>query len=315
MEIIELIIDEESEDAGIEAISIVESPAIMESFVALNEQKQIKLAEVDKEKRILMGAALVPGRMIYRKTGSREYYVHFSEATVRRASELFFIKGNHMNATLEHESDLDRMTVVESWIIEDPETDKSKLYGMELPKGTWMISMKVDDDEIWEDQVKGGLVSGFSIEGFFVNKAMEVQKQQHAQELAKIEEDEAEYQLSMITAIIKQDGRYKKGQTITFQSYNDYPDSVVNNAKKALERNEKNGGDCMTLVGKNRATDLSKKRKLSLETLKRTKSYLSRAMEYYDESDPDACGTIAVLGWGGKSMLKYATAKINELEK
>ena len=179
MEIIELIIDEESEDAGIEAISIVESPAIMESFVALNEQKQIKLAEVDKEKRILMGAALVPGRMIYRKTGSREYYVHFSEATVRRASELFFIKGNHMNATLEHESDLDRMTVVESWIIEDPETDKSKLYGMELPKGTWMISMKVDDDEIWEDQVKGGLVSGFSIEGFFVNKAMEVQKQQH----------------------------------------------------------------------------------------------------------------------------------------
>ena len=69
----------------------------------------------------------------------------------------------------------------------------------------------------------------------------------------------------------------------------------------------------MTLVGKNRATDLSKKRNLSLETLKRTKSYLSRAQEYYDESDSNACGTISFLGWGGKAMLRYTTSKLKEL--
>lgn len=173
MEIIELIIDEEMDNAGIEAVSIVSEPAIEESFIALSKQQEIKLAQVDSEKRILMGAALVPGRMIYRNGGKENdgFYVHFSEATVRRASELFFIKSNHINATLEHDAPLDQMTVVESWIIEDPEVDKSKLYGMNLPKGTWMISMKVDDEEIWEDQVKGGLVSGFSIEGFFADRA------------------------------------------------------------------------------------------------------------------------------------------------
>lgn len=173
MEIIELIIDEEMDNAGIDAVSLVSEPAIMESFIALSKQQEIKLAEVDSEKRILMGAALVPGRMIYRNGGKDKdgYYVHFSEATVRRASELFFIKSNHINATLEHDAPLEKMTIVESWIIEDPEVDKSKLYGMSLPKGTWMISMKVEDEEVWEEQVKKNLVSGFSIEGFFMNSA------------------------------------------------------------------------------------------------------------------------------------------------
>jgi len=173
MEIIELIIDEEMDNAGIDAVSLVSEPAIMESFIALSKQQEIKLAEVDSEKRILMGAALVPGRMIYRNGGKDTdgYYVHFSEATVRRASELFFIKSNHINATLEHDAPLEKMTIVESWIIEDPEVDKSKLYGMSLPKGTWMISMKVEDEEVWEEQVKKNLVSGFSIEGFFMNRA------------------------------------------------------------------------------------------------------------------------------------------------
>ena len=313
MEIIELIIDEENEFAGIEAVSIVENPAIEEDFIALNTEHQIKFAEVDSEKRILMGAALVPNRMIYRRNGDREYYVHFSRETVRRASELFFIKGNHINSTLEHDSPLDGMTVVESWIIEDPQMDKSKLYGMDLPVGTWMISMKVDDEEIWSDQVKTGSVKGFSIEGFFVDSAKMPTAERHAAEMEIIEESEALEQLSMIRSIVKKDKRFKKGQTISFESYNDYPDAVVNNAKKALERNEKNGGKCMTLVGKNRATDLSKKRNLSLETLKRTKSYLSRAQEYYDESDSNACGTISFLGWGGKAMLRYCTSKLKEL--
>lgn len=171
MEIIELILDEENEFAGIEAVSIVENPAIEEDFIALSKDEKIEFKQVDKERQVLMGPALIPNKMIYRRDGEREYYVHFSEATVRRASELFFIKSNHVNATLEHDSPLDQMTIVESWIVEDPDKDKSNLYGMKMPKGTWMISMKVDDMEIWEDQVKGGLVKGFSIEGYFADSA------------------------------------------------------------------------------------------------------------------------------------------------
>jgi hypothetical protein len=64
---------------------------------------------------------------------------------------------------------LEGMSVIESWIIEDEKKDKSNLYGFNLPKGTWMISMKVNNDEIW-NKVKAGEVKGFSIEGYFVDK-------------------------------------------------------------------------------------------------------------------------------------------------
>jgi hypothetical protein len=67
MKIVELLIDEEQELSGIEAISIVDEPAIEENFIALSKNHEIQLAEVSKEKKILMGAALVPNKNIYRK--------------------------------------------------------------------------------------------------------------------------------------------------------------------------------------------------------------------------------------------------------
>ena len=66
MKIVELILDENQEESGIEAISIVENPAIEEDFIALKSD-EIKLAEIDKEKKILMGALLIPNKPIYRK--------------------------------------------------------------------------------------------------------------------------------------------------------------------------------------------------------------------------------------------------------
>ena len=167
MEIIELFIDETDEVSGIEAISVVENPAIESDFVALKQQ-EFKLAEVDKEKRILMGAALIPNKPIYRQSGEQEYYIYFSQATVRKASELFFINGNQNNSTLEHELQLKGLTAVESWIVES-EQDKSRMYNLNVPMGTWMVSMKVNNDDVWK-KVKAGEVKGFSIEGYFADK-------------------------------------------------------------------------------------------------------------------------------------------------
>ena len=76
------------------------------------------------------------------------------------------------------------MTVVESWIIEDEQMDKSKKYGFSLPVGTWMISMKVENDAIWQ-KVKDGEVKGFSIEGFFADK---LEMQQEEELINKIKE-------------------------------------------------------------------------------------------------------------------------------
>ena len=171
MQIIELIIDETEEVSGIEAISIVSAPAINEGFIALKNEAQVRLAEVDKEKRLLIGAALIPDKTIYRKTGDEEFYIYFSKATVAKASQMYLQAGNQGQATLEHASEkLEGMNIVESWLIEDEVHDKSRKYGLNLPLGSWMITMKVDNDEMWNNYVKKNLVSGFSIEGYFIDR-------------------------------------------------------------------------------------------------------------------------------------------------
>ena len=171
MEIIELFIDETEELSGIDAISVVSAPAIEEPFIALKDQEQIRLAEVSKEKRLLIGAALIPDKPIYRKTDNQEFYIYFSKDTVEKASQMFLKSGKQGQATMEHASKkLEGMTVVESWLIVDDVHDKSRAYGLDLKVGTWMITMKVDNDEIWNDYVKTKKILGFSIEGFFADR-------------------------------------------------------------------------------------------------------------------------------------------------
>ena len=176
MKIIELVLDEEQEHSGVEAISIVESPAIEEDFIAL-KSKEIKLAEVSKDKKLLMGALLVPSKPIYRKTKEEEYYIYFSKDTIRKASQLYLKSGNQNNSTLEHQHQLSGLTLVESWIVESETQDKSRLYNMNVPVGTWMGTVKVNNDEVWNEYVKTNRVKGFSIEGYFADK-MERPKEQ-----------------------------------------------------------------------------------------------------------------------------------------
>jgi len=183
MKIIELILDEDQDDIGVEAISIVESPAIESDFVALKNQ-EIKLAEVDKEKKILMGALLIPNKPIYRNGSEGEYYIYFSKDTIVKASQMFLQKGNQSNSTLEHSEVLSGLTLVESWIVESKEKDKTALYGLDVPVGTWMGSVKVNNDEIWNEYVKSNKVKGFSIEGYFADK-MEAPKEKVEEKLSE----------------------------------------------------------------------------------------------------------------------------------
>ncbi len=311
MKIVELILDDNEDLTGIEAISIVENPAIEEDFVALKSQ-ELKLAEVDKEKKILLGALLVPNKPIYRKSGEEEYYIYFTRDTVRKASQLYLQKGNQNNSTLEHQHTIKGLSLVESWIVEDKEKDKSRLYGLDVPVGTWMGAVKVNNDEIWDEYVKTGKVKGFSIEGYFADKAQRP-KDQTINDLAKIEEEEAEALLSQVKGIIKKDKRYKGGNKMVLESYSDYPSGVKNNAKKGIELNKKVNNKCATDVGKIRAQQLAQGKPISKETIKRMYSYLSRAEEYFNPSDNEACGTISYYLWGGKAGLRWSKSKLKEL--
>ena len=301
MKIVELILDEEQEYSGIEAISIVEKPAIEEDFITLNKDAEYKLAEVDDEKRILLGALLIPNKPILRVNEEGEYYIYFSKDTVRKASEMYLMEGNQNNATLEHQMQLKGLSLVESWIVEDPIKDKTAFYGLKYPVGTWVGSVKVNSDKVWQEFVKTGAVKGFSIEGYFQDKST-----YRKDDLSAIERAEAEYLLSTLKDIVN-------GLEVTLESFNDYPDSVANNAKRGIELNDKVNNKCATDVGKIRAQQLAKKEKVSTETIKRMYSYLSRAEEYYDPSDTTACGTISYLLWGGKSAKSWAESKIKQL--
>ena len=198
MKVIELIIDETMEMSGIDAVSIVESPAIEENWIALNKQepKEYKFAEVSKEKRIIMGALLVPDKHIHRRDEENgEYMIWFSKDTIRQCMEMFFKNGNQSNATFEHLEYITGLTMVESWIVEDTEKDKSNLYELNVPVGTWMGTIKVDNENIWNDFIKTGLVKGFSIEGYFADKAKTP--------LSKVDDTEAEIEAGLELLEIK----------------------------------------------------------------------------------------------------------------
>ncbi len=308
--VIELIIDEENEFSGIEAISVVENPAIEEDFIAL-KKAPVLLAEVDAEKRILMGAALVPDKKILRRNGEEEYYIYFSKDTVRKASELFLRRGYQSNSTLEHQEKLDGMTVVESWLVEDKKKDKSRKYGLDVPVGTWMVSMKVYNDDVWA-KVKAGELHGFSIEGYFADNAEERPKESVPETFCDecVEELNAEYELLEILSELSDKQE--------LESYGGFPKSAINNAKKGIELNERVGNRCATQVGKVRGQQIARgDTKFTVSTLKRIYSYLSRAETYYNPGDTEACGTISYLLWGGKSMLTWVTSKLkglNEIE-
>jgi hypothetical protein len=236
---------------------------------------------------------------------------------------MYLMQGKQNNSTLEHQYQINGLSLVESWIVEDKVHDKSVKYGMNLPLGTWVGAVKVNNDEIWNEFVKTGKVKGFSIEGYFADKMERPKDQtlgdfmtdeQKQKELAAIEEAEAEYLLSEIRAIIKSDKRVKGGKKMVLESYSDYPSGVSNNAKRGLELNEKVNNKCATQVGKVRAQQLAQGKPISKETIKRMYSYLSRAEEYYDEGDTKACGTISYLLWGGKAGLRWANKKLKELD-
>jgi len=299
MDIVELFIDENDEVSGVEAVSVVENPAIEENFIALKNQ-EFKFAEVDKEKRILLGPALIPNKPIYRQTKDSEYYIYFSQATVRKASELFFIRGNQNNSTLEHQLELKGLTTVESWIVES-EQDKSRMYDLNVPIGTWMISVKVNNDKVWQ-QVKAGDVKGFSIEGYFAEKLETRPNEPIKDDLSKIED---EYLVEELKELLEEQ---------KLESFSDYPSGVKNNAKRGIELNEKVNNKCATQVGKVRAQQLAQGKPITTETIKRMFSYLSRAREDYDENDTKACGTISYLLWGGKAGLRWAGSKLKELD-
>ena len=255
-------------------ISLVTEPAHEIDFEYFKSQKELNFKTIDEEQRVVTGVAMRPNIKIMRIDDNGEkYYGFFSEQTVKKAAELFFKSKNVNNLTnLEHEVEVDGIYVFESWIVEDPLKDKATALGLkDVKKGDWVVSMKIENDAVWENYIKTGIIKGFSIE---------------------VKADE---------------------KVVEFESYSDYPDAVKNNAKRGIELNENQDNKCATQTGKVRAQQLAKGEPISIDTIKRMYSYLSRAEAYYDENKTTECGTISYLLWGGLAAKRWSESKLKEL--
>lgn len=279
--VFEFVFNPELLDEGLTAVSIVDEPAIMQEFLMFNEQKEeLKFTILNEEEQILVGPALISGMLIYRTSPLKgEYYGFFSRETIKELVTNYFKTGKINSFTYQHENQIvNGLTVIESWFV-GSKNDKSLELGYNLPEGSWMISVKIEDTELW-NKIKHDGLKGFSVE--VLADAIPYQEMMSKQE--------------------------------EFESYTDYPQSVSDAAARGIRLNEENNNKCATQVGKVRAQQLANREPISYETVKRMYSYLSRASAYYNPNDTSACGTISYLLWGGESALAWSERIIKQVE-
>jgi hypothetical protein len=143
---------------------------------------EIELKVTNEEKREVVGIALVPDKKIYRNVDGEEFNIYFTAQTIEKTNELFMKNLNLNKITSQHERDVEGVSVIESWIVEDSKQDKSNIYKLNAPVGSWIVKMKVYNDSEWV-RVKNGEYKGFSIEGKY--KEADVKASEQVDELIK----------------------------------------------------------------------------------------------------------------------------------
>jgi hypothetical protein len=311
-------------------ISLVSEPAIEADFM-LFSQEEMKFKAVDEEKRVLTGPAMRPNIKIKRYNELGElYYGVFTEDVVRQAAEMFFKKGSNVNKTnLEHEFEIDGVYVFESWIVDNPDMDKSKELGFtDVKKGDWFVSMKVDNDVVWNNYLKTGLIKGFSVEIRADEKEIDtIEMIKAVLDLNKTDE----WKFEAITTLVNEDfidivakpyvdetGKIIKEPVEgieNFESYDDYPEAAKRNAQIALDWAEKNGwGSCGTSVGKQRANQLAKGEPISEETIARMAAF-ERHRQNSQKELGDGCGRLMWQAWGGDEGVEWASRKLEQIRR
>lgn len=149
---------------GVFCASLVESPAIEVEMVHCSKEEEPQLFQLaSEEKRLIVSPLMIPNKKVWRN--NLDGYVFASEQTVRQLQQNFSKQRYGNGSKLEHFEPIDGVFIAETWLIEDPSNDKANALGFtDLPKGTWMIAMYIEDDAVWADYIKTGKVKGVSIE-------------------------------------------------------------------------------------------------------------------------------------------------------
>jgi hypothetical protein len=152
-------------------------------------EKQKMVFAFDEDKRILVGAAMVPNKMIHRYDAQGNlYYVFFSKSSIKMMADKFLKDKRTDETSVEHDGlklGKDKVFITESWVSDDPVYDKSHFYGFDLPAGTWFVAMKVNDDKVWK-MIKEKSLTGFSVEGLFAEKSVFSKEDKQINQIRKL---------------------------------------------------------------------------------------------------------------------------------
>ena len=172
----EMLLENENLD-GVFAISLVDSPAIEQEFIMLSKEDKnrilINLEKGDIKRHVLTGPALIPNIIIPRKG----YSITFSKETIRKISENFLIQNKQNNVDLQHQLNVNDVYLIESWIVEDESNDKIYTLGYtkeQVPQGSWCVSFKIKNKDLWDEYLASGILKGFSISGSFSEKEIQM---------------------------------------------------------------------------------------------------------------------------------------------
>ena len=158
-----IVVDES--DLEVNRVSIVGNPAIESNFLAFSNNAKIKTFLSSDDKRELIGAAIIPDLPIYRNVDGKEFYVTFSKETIKQIAQNLFKKGYNQSMNVEHTDTNAGSYIYQSFIV-DSSLGLNAPSGLELPDGSWVIGVKVEDESVW-NEIKEGRRNGFSVEGLF----------------------------------------------------------------------------------------------------------------------------------------------------
>jgi hypothetical protein len=168
---------------GLQDVALVNDPAYKSMFMKFNEQKEMHFSIQNEEQQIVMGAVMIPDRLVYREEKGQPFYVSANRETIFKASQKFASENRNLNVKATHES---KENVSDVFIFESFVTDENRVQSVkgfeDLPIGTWFMTMKINNPKVWES-VKNGEFNGYSLEALFSLKPITVLNESDMQQL------------------------------------------------------------------------------------------------------------------------------------
>ena len=186
LKVFELVIDEDSEDSGVNMIALVDYPAIEKDFMRFSKQQAFKVQ--DEEQRIVSGPAMLADKAIFRMDEEiGEHYVLFTAETIKKIRNKFAKTQTSDMVNLMHDTAVSGVHIVESFLIDERRGITTPKGFDEMTQGSWFVSMLLENEEVWQ-QVKDGTFKGFSVEGIF-ERATEEHKPENLEDLFRAIEE------------------------------------------------------------------------------------------------------------------------------